>query len=234
MSATVCWGRTRNRDCILYPGKGTVVLIRPAQTFYEGINLGNERIGVSLMRDAFRADGGPLADPNEELGEREALAHLFAGAIGEMKNPTSHRHVDLDDPQEAAESILLANYLYASSSGALAAWARPNPHRASTECHRVTASGLAQASVASRRTEPLPGTTERSRRWCRRRLNSRIICSLRTWRSCRHLVRSGRTRAPKSFCLRGIATGSQRQKHRTCERQEQRRLTEAIPSTEAW
>ena len=30
---TVCWGRTRNRDCILYPGKGTVVLIRPAQTF---------------------------------------------------------------------------------------------------------------------------------------------------------------------------------------------------------
>ena len=32
-------GRTRNRDCILYPGKGTVVLIRPAQTFYERINL---------------------------------------------------------------------------------------------------------------------------------------------------------------------------------------------------
>ena len=37
MSATVCWGSTRNRDCILYPGKGTVVLIRPAQTFYERI-----------------------------------------------------------------------------------------------------------------------------------------------------------------------------------------------------
>ena len=40
MSATVCWGSTRNRDCILYPGKGTVVLIRPAQTFYERINNG--------------------------------------------------------------------------------------------------------------------------------------------------------------------------------------------------
>ena len=39
MSATVCWGSTRNRDCILYPGKGTVVLIRPAQTFYERIIL---------------------------------------------------------------------------------------------------------------------------------------------------------------------------------------------------
>ena len=43
MSATVCWGRTRNRDCILYPGKGTVVLIRPAQTFYERIKLGSGR-----------------------------------------------------------------------------------------------------------------------------------------------------------------------------------------------
>ena len=39
VSATVCWGSTRNRDCILYPGKGTVVLIRPAQTFYERIML---------------------------------------------------------------------------------------------------------------------------------------------------------------------------------------------------
>ena len=39
MHATVCWGSIRNRDCILYPGAGTVVLIRPAQTFYERINI---------------------------------------------------------------------------------------------------------------------------------------------------------------------------------------------------
>ena len=38
MRATVCWGSIRNSDCILYPGAGTVVLIRPAQTFYERIN----------------------------------------------------------------------------------------------------------------------------------------------------------------------------------------------------
>ena len=37
MSATVCWASIRNRDCILYPGVGTCVLIRPAQTFYERI-----------------------------------------------------------------------------------------------------------------------------------------------------------------------------------------------------
>ena len=37
LSATVCWASIRNRDCILYPGAGTFVLIRPAQTFYERI-----------------------------------------------------------------------------------------------------------------------------------------------------------------------------------------------------
>ena len=40
MRATVCWGSIRNSDCILYPGAGTVVLIRPAQTFYERIKDG--------------------------------------------------------------------------------------------------------------------------------------------------------------------------------------------------
>ncbi len=74
-------------------------------------NFGDERIGVKLMRDAFQADNGPLADLAQERGEREALSHLFAGAIGAVKNPSSHRNTDLDDPQEAAEAILLANYL---------------------------------------------------------------------------------------------------------------------------
>ena len=40
LSATVCWGSIRNRDCILYLDVGTFVLIRPTQTFYERIKVG--------------------------------------------------------------------------------------------------------------------------------------------------------------------------------------------------
>jgi hypothetical protein len=38
------------------------------------------------------------------------MSDLFAGTIGLLKNPSSHRYTDLDDPQVAAEAILLANY----------------------------------------------------------------------------------------------------------------------------
>jgi uncharacterized protein (TIGR02391 family) len=68
-------------------------------------------VGTALMRVAFDAATGVLADQQAEKSEREARAHLFAGAIGSFKNPQSHRAVDLDDPDEAAEIIMLANHL---------------------------------------------------------------------------------------------------------------------------
>jgi uncharacterized protein (TIGR02391 family) len=73
--------------------------------------LGNNVIGVPLMREAFSTDKGPLTDAAAERGEQIARMELFAGAIGSYKNPQSHRDVDLNDPVEAIEMILLANHL---------------------------------------------------------------------------------------------------------------------------
>ena len=68
-------------------------------------------LGVKLMRDAFAPGKGKLADTGTELGEQTARMELFAGAIGSYKNPQSHRDVNLDNPAEAVEIIMLANHL---------------------------------------------------------------------------------------------------------------------------
>jgi uncharacterized protein (TIGR02391 family) len=71
----------------------------------------NSLVGVKLMRTAFKPEGGPLADPELDAGERVGMMELFAGAIGIFKNPPSHRQVDYDDPTEASEIIMLADLL---------------------------------------------------------------------------------------------------------------------------
>jgi uncharacterized protein (TIGR02391 family) len=68
-------------------------------------------IGVKPMREAFNPNGGPLANPVHEAGERQACSDLFAGAIGSFKNPTSHRTVTYSNPTEASEVVLLADLL---------------------------------------------------------------------------------------------------------------------------
>jgi len=68
-------------------------------------------LGRDLMRKAFAVDSGPLTDKSAERSEQQAMSDLFAGAIGAYKNPQAHRRVALDDPDEAAEIILLANHL---------------------------------------------------------------------------------------------------------------------------
>lgn len=74
-------------------------------------SLGGSVLGVDLMRQAFRPDGGPLADPAAHAGERVSTMELFAGAIGAFKNPASHRTVNFADPVEAVEIVQLADLL---------------------------------------------------------------------------------------------------------------------------
>lgn len=82
-------------------------------------NYGHDQYGVPMVRDAFYAGNkkddsvllGPLADPDLEFTEREGVAHLFAGALGYIKNPLSHRDLNIDDARLAASRILLANDL---------------------------------------------------------------------------------------------------------------------------
>lgn len=72
---------------------------------------GPSDIGIALMRSAFHSTSGPLTDSTLPDAEREALAHLFAGAIGWCKNPQSHRNVAITHPEEAVELIVFASHL---------------------------------------------------------------------------------------------------------------------------
>lgn len=88
----------------------------------EAIGAPTTLLGVNLMREAFRPapkpDAPPDAKPAGKLtdviadpGEQVARMEFFAGSIGSYKNPQSHRRVALDDPDEAAEIVMLANHL---------------------------------------------------------------------------------------------------------------------------
>ena len=89
---------------VLLAMKAVEVLVR------ESSGLGVGLVGKVLMQEAFK-DNGPLADMAAETSERQARLLLFQGAIGAYKNPQSHRDVNLNDPAEALELVLLANHL---------------------------------------------------------------------------------------------------------------------------
>lgn len=85
--------------------KEVEVAVRAAGGFGDG------DVGVSLMREAFKTDGGPLTDTSIMESEQKAMGHLFAGAAGLFRNPSAHRHMTLNSPSEAAEMISLASLL---------------------------------------------------------------------------------------------------------------------------
>jgi uncharacterized protein (TIGR02391 family) len=57
------------------------VAVREAAGFDDGDH------GVPMVRRAFNKDNGPLTDGSAQEAEREALAALFAGAIGFLQEP---------------------------------------------------------------------------------------------------------------------------------------------------
>lgn len=77
----------------------------------ERASLSAGEMGRDLMRRAFHAESGELADRRQLISERQATRDLFVGAIGLFKNPSSHRDVNWEDPAECVELIYLANHL---------------------------------------------------------------------------------------------------------------------------
>jgi uncharacterized protein (TIGR02391 family) len=89
----------------------------------EAAGFGPDKIGVNLMQDAFSQAKGPLTDIAAPAAEQVSRMNLFLGAIGSYKNPQSHRDVNLDDPVEALEIILLANHLLRIVDARAKGWA---------------------------------------------------------------------------------------------------------------
>ncbi len=71
----------------------------------------NSDYGADLMRKAFHSETGTLTNSKSEKAEKDAMSHLFAGAIGLFKNPTSHRFIENITPEDAADLIRFANFL---------------------------------------------------------------------------------------------------------------------------
>lgn len=94
-------------SAVLFAARNVEIAVREAALFDDN------QIGVAMMRTAFNPDapGGPLTDMNAHAAERRARADLFAGFIGAYKNPLSHRDLNMTDPSEAIEVIMLASHL---------------------------------------------------------------------------------------------------------------------------
>ena len=105
--ATACWSAflRGEYDTAVFQGfRELEIRVREAGGFKA------EDYGVELVRKTFAVSNGPLTDMTKPTSEREALAHLMAGALGSYKNPHSHRKLQVG-AEEAVEMIMLASHL---------------------------------------------------------------------------------------------------------------------------
>lgn len=107
MIASACWSaflRGEYDTAVFQAYREVEVAIRAA-----GQYSAND-YGPDLARRAFDSKSGPLTDLSKPTAEREALAHLVAGALGSYKNPHSHRKVQLS-VEESVEMIIIASHI---------------------------------------------------------------------------------------------------------------------------
>jgi uncharacterized protein (TIGR02391 family) len=103
-----CWIHVMRGEfeaAVFFAFKAVEVAVREAGSFQD------TDIGRALMFKAFNPTNGPLTKDTDPESERDALMHLFAGAIGSYKNPHSHRYVAIRDAIEAQEMVMLASHL---------------------------------------------------------------------------------------------------------------------------
>jgi uncharacterized protein (TIGR02391 family) len=72
---------------------------------------GASDFGVALMKKAFDPKNGPLRDKSAPPARRQARMNLFAGAMGEIRNPKGHADPTITDPQVAIEELMTASLL---------------------------------------------------------------------------------------------------------------------------
>lgn len=69
-----------------------------------------DKYGTDLMRKAFHCEDGILTNKKLPNAERQSQMELFSGAIGFIKNPKSHKVIELTQ-NKANELLHFANYL---------------------------------------------------------------------------------------------------------------------------
>jgi len=75
-------------------------------------DLTEKSYGKPLMGAAFNSKSGKLRHPKAKIDEEpDSLCELMRGAIGFFKNPSSHRTVDIEDPNIAISIIHFAKML---------------------------------------------------------------------------------------------------------------------------
>jgi uncharacterized protein (TIGR02391 family) len=78
----------------------------------EAAGYGQNEHGETMINSAFNEKtGGPLVDATAPESEQRAMRFLMVGSNGLFRNPRGHRDVEMDDPKEAAELLIVASHL---------------------------------------------------------------------------------------------------------------------------